>query len=500
MLSISPLRSLEQAMDYYASYYAEQDIGQGKWFGKGAKLLNFKGHTKLEDFRSVLEGRLSSNITMQITTENRRPGYDLTFSAPKSVSILALIGNDERILEAHRNAVNKTLEYLEKNFAATRIKPQGKIEINKTDNLLMVKFEHFESRALDPELHTHTIIINSTCRSDHKWRTLYFDWVYDNKMLLGVIYRGELAQALMQLGYEITQISEKGLFELKDFSKETMKLFSKRREQIEDELKAKGLSSSRSAQIANFATRDNKVKINLEELKLNWNKELEEHGFNLDLIQAYISQAKELGPVTLDNPYALAVKAIKATAKDLSDWHGVFTIQELIKHAGWLNVSNCSPMLLEKAVADEFRSGDLLYLNNDLCTTQTARDLEILNVLNMRQSKDRISPMLYKFGAIYLSKQVTDLKTRQIALTTLLTNTDQQIVVTAKDTINYTATMKSFAEISYEYGFYPIGITQTSKRKAEFKLELKLKRAQTIQGFLLVVLIEQKKSNYTLMI
>ncbi|MGI9214910.1 MAG: hypothetical protein ACR2HS_04555, partial [Gammaproteobacteria bacterium] len=146
----------------------------------------------------------------------------------------------------------------------------------------------------------------------------------------------------------------------------------------------------------------------------------------------------------------------------------MFTTKELIKTAGGLSISNYSPELINKVIAEQFKSGELLYLTNDFCTTQTARDLEMLNIFNMRQGKNKLCPMFSWMAANYLTKKTTEIKEMQPVLKTLLTNADCQLVVSAKNPTNYTFTMKSFVDLSYKYGFYPLGITQTLKRKAEF--------------------------------
>ena len=116
MLSIYTLKSAGKAAGYYQqdNYYAKEgEPPQGIWFGNSAQLLNLAGNAKLPEFVAKLEGRLSIDITMEATTKNHRPGYDLTFSAPKSVSILAIVGKDERVLNAHKIAVDEALNYLE---------------------------------------------------------------------------------------------------------------------------------------------------------------------------------------------------------------------------------------------------------------------------------------------------------------------------------------------------------------------------------------------------
>lgn len=478
------LKSAKKATDYYQEdYYAKEGESQGIWFGEGAKLLGKSDGCSIEQFKAALEGKISSDIDLKGNKPVHRPGYDLTFSAPKSVSILAVITKDERIFDAHRLAVNETLKYIEEHYGATRLKSNGQLNIKTTKNLLAVKFEHTDSRALDPNLHTHTVIMNATKCADGKWRTLYFDEIYDNKMLFGAIYRGHLAQRLMKQGLEIVQTTESGLFELKGFDERLIKQLSKRREQITTELNNLGLSGAKAAQIANFNTRDDKMKVDPGHLELAWTIELQKCGVSIEWLKEYSNQAINRGSVAPLNPYNLVYSAVNKAAHELGEWKSAFKIDELKKLAMGISVNSGSPMLLDKVIAEQFKHGDLLFLKNDLCTTQAARDLEMLNVLNMRHGKNKVLPIATNLGANYLARNYTD--TVRTSLKTLLTNSDQQLVVASSSLENYIAALKPLVKISYQQGACPIGITQTFKRVKDLSEELGIKRTQTIIGFLL---------------
>ncbi len=484
MLTMNTLKSAKKATDYYQEdYYAKEDGSQGVWFGEGAKLLGKSGGCSVEQFKAALEGKLAPDIDLKGNKQVHRPGYDLTFSAPKSVSILAVITKDERIFETHRLAVDETLKYIEEHYGATRLKSDGQVNIEKTKNLLAVKFEHTDSRALDPNLHTHTVIMNATKRDDGHWRTLYFDEIYDNKMLFGAIYRGLLAQGLMTRGFEITQTTHTGLFELKAFSQILIDQMSKRREQIVTELDNLGLSGAKAAQIANFNTRDAKVKIDPKQLESDWTIELQKCGFSIEWLKEYSNQAAARGSVTPLNPYNLVYSAVNQAACELSVWKSVFNIDELKKLATGISVNSGAPMILDKVIAEQFKNGDLLFLKDNLCTTQAARDLEMLNVLNMKQGKNKVLPMVTNLGANYLAIHYHDAICT--SLKTLLTNSDNQMVVISSSLKNYIETLKPLVEISYQHGACPIGITQTFKRLKDLSKELGIKRTQTIEGFLL---------------
>ena len=141
-----------------------------------------------------------------------RKGIDFTFSAPKSVSIQALVKGDERIVAAHDAAVKKSLELMQ-GFAATRKKKGGLSFRERTGNLVAATFRHELSRAQDPQLHTHAIVMNLTRRSDGEWRALSNEDLLKNVKVVGAFYRATLAAELKALGFDLRE-TRKGGWEL----------------------------------------------------------------------------------------------------------------------------------------------------------------------------------------------------------------------------------------------------------------------------------------------
>ena len=162
--------------DYYTSGGADPDA-QGQWFGQGAERLGLAGAVDRDEFRSLLEGRMPDGQQLGTIREaggpvEHRPGYDLTFSAPKSVTLIAEMGGDKAVIEAHQSAVRTALGWVEQNVAATRVKSAGEIHRETTGNLLIATFQHDTNRNHDPQLHTHSVVVNATQREDGKWRSL----------------------------------------------------------------------------------------------------------------------------------------------------------------------------------------------------------------------------------------------------------------------------------------------------------------------------------------
>lgn len=224
----------------------------------------------------VLE--LYSQAVSKITRPTeRRGGYDLTFCAPKSVSIVALVHNDKEVLQAHRKAVLKALDEVERNYAKTRIGGDAKREIENAKKLLMATFEHDMSRDLDPHLHTHSVIFNLIQREDGEWRSLHADDFRTFSKYIGMVYQNELAHEIKKLGYEI-EVNQNGTFEIRGIPAELKEHFSKRRNFMVKEL---GVTDQKSARDLVKVERVKKSdKIDREKEYAKW--KFEERIFNYD--------------------------------------------------------------------------------------------------------------------------------------------------------------------------------------------------------------------------
>ncbi|EAC0244703.1 conjugative relaxase [Escherichia coli] len=162
MLSFSVVKSAGSAGNYYTdkdNYYVLGSMGE-RWAGQGAEQLGLQGSVDKDIFTRLLEGRLPDGADlsrMQDGSNKHRPGYDLTFSAPKSVSMMAMLGGDKRLIDAHNQAVDFAVRQVEA-LASTRVMTDGQSETVLTGNLVMALFNHDTSRDQDPQLHTHVVV------------------------------------------------------------------------------------------------------------------------------------------------------------------------------------------------------------------------------------------------------------------------------------------------------------------------------------------------------
>ena len=221
--SIGAVASPAQGVSYYErdGYYARDDPAHrdaSAWTGRGAEALGLEGPVDPETFRGVLAGEVPDGTGRRLGLRDRdgnvhhRPGRDVTFSAPKSVSLAALIGGDGRIVAAHDRAVARTLAWIEANVVETRMKdPEtGRMVRAGGQGMVAATFRHDASRNLDPQLHTHAVLANMVRDEDGKWRTMANERLYASKML--AMYRSELARELGALGYRIEKTHADGWF------------------------------------------------------------------------------------------------------------------------------------------------------------------------------------------------------------------------------------------------------------------------------------------------
>lgn len=286
MLSISNVSNSAGASSYYekADDYYSRDRSPSSWSGRGAAELGLAGEVKADDFRAMLKGELPNGERIHHAALGHRGGTDLTFSAPKSVSVQAMIGGDTRLLAAHETAVARALEYAE-SIAACRVTEAGHVSKVTTGNLVVAQFRHDLSRAADPQLHTHCVVLNATQRADGEWRAVDNEAFYRQKMLMGAYYRSELAKEVRALGYGVRVTHHDGRFELAHITGKQIGDFSSRSRMIEEVLKSKGLRredvSAQKLQTLTLQTREKKTDLDRAILHAEWQKRGQEAGLDL---------------------------------------------------------------------------------------------------------------------------------------------------------------------------------------------------------------------------
>lgn len=293
MLNTTTIRrqSVGKVVNYYSDgaddYYSKDGAGH-KWLGTASEDFELNGQSvDKKDFGRLLDGEIDDNTRMRrFTTDasKERLAVDLTFTAPKTVSMQALIHGDERIIQAHEKAVAAAVAEAEK-FAAARVTKDGKTSVEMTGNLAVATFRHETSREQEPHLHTHAVVMNMTKRSDGEYRALMNDYIFKNATHISHTYNAELSRELEKMGFEI-RYDKNGAFDLAHISEAQKEAFSSRRAQIDAALEAKGLSREESTveqrNDAALATRAYKRTTSREELHQEWKKTAQEIGVDFE--------------------------------------------------------------------------------------------------------------------------------------------------------------------------------------------------------------------------
>jgi conjugative relaxase-like TrwC/TraI family protein len=284
-----------RAASYYEDGADDYYAGEGEasaWQGRGAEDLGLSGAVDSGRFRELLAGHVTANgdtsrTATRLDAQNRI-GIDLTFSAPKSVSLQALVGGDARLVEAHDRAVSRAIAAAEER-AQARKKVNGQSHVENTRNLVVAKFRHETSREQDPQLHTHALVLNLTRRPDGEWRALRNDEIVKATKYLGAVYRAELAAEVQKLGYGLRH-ERQGMFELVHMKRAQLATFSQRAAQIERRLAAEGLTpetaTAAQKQRVKLATRPRKVSADRDALFAEWQERAREVGNRLQEAEA----------------------------------------------------------------------------------------------------------------------------------------------------------------------------------------------------------------------
>ncbi|MGG6286632.1 MobF family relaxase [Leptolyngbya sp. AN03gr2] len=319
MLSVSSVGSAGGAATYFSKddyYVGDGPAELSEWAGKGAEALGLKGPVSKEDFEKVLDGKLPDG-TIVNGNEKRQNGMDMTFSMPKSASLLAQIGGDKRILEAQIAAVKATMSYAEQQLAEARdYSRNSKGEPVGTGKLVYALFQHDTSRALDPQNHTHAVIANLTQDKDGKWKALHNGELWKNNSVLGSIYNAALRSNFEKLGYETKITGKHGQFEIVGVERNVIEAFSRRSQQIDAKARELGVSTPQGRDAVVVNTRDPKLNPgDKEALRAEWAERAKGLGFDA---RALVEAARERAESGKERSHG-SLEQVRATVSAVGD-------------------------------------------------------------------------------------------------------------------------------------------------------------------------------------
>jgi conjugative relaxase-like TrwC/TraI family protein len=515
MLTISKPLSASQAQTYHAkdftsaeqNYWRKDGSTQGEWHGKLAVKLELAGAVGAEEFARLSEGQdprtadqlIRHRVVQQykgadgkcVVPAEHRAGWDATFSAPKSVSLSALVGGDNRVREAHRAAVNLALDELER-YTQARI--GGNHPAETTGQFVAAKFEHDTARPVDgyaaPQLHTHTVIFNMTERGDGTTRALQPQGLFDSQQFATAVYQSELTHRLRNLGYEI-EAGRSGAPEIKGYSREYLDASSPRSQQIREYLERNGFYGHESAQIAAHSTRDGK-RIHAPAEVLAAHRQLAaEFGYQADKVVADARERAQ-GQTLQADAKARQAKASEAVtfARERSfEREAVTDERALFRDALRRGMSETTYAEVRVSFESRIASGEFQTVagqkydtGRQFTTAETIRnEREILR--RMAQGQNQASPMMSIQDAVRVSESRQQLNSVQrAAIEQILTSRDVVQGLQGRAGGGKSTTLSGIREGAEKRGYAVEGFAPTSRAAQQLR-DVGIS-ADTLQGFI----------------
>ena len=381
MITISKVSHAGQALGYYAEkddYYREGGAAPAHFFGEGAAALGLHGPLVRENsdaFAALLEGRVDGARVsdpdhegdvrvrgQQVGQADRHtPGWDVTFSAPKSASIAALAAGDDRLVAAHDRAVQAALAHLEQHAIVTRQRDEdGGYVWRHGEGMVAAVFRHTTSRNADPQLHSHVVVANVTRDPETgAWRSLDSREIYAVQAEANAIYVNTLARGAREAGYSVdwsVNAQDHPSFELREVPAELREAWSSRTAEIDAALAARGLTretaSAEEKQVATLATRAPKSVEDRAALAAEWRATARAQGFGPE----QRPQGREADPAARS---AAADAAVARAVEHLAERDARFSVRDLLHQARLASQGKAGEKELQAAIARAKESGEL---------------------------------------------------------------------------------------------------------------------------------------------
>ena len=461
--------------------------------GKGGWPIEFglSGAVSSEDFANLSQGqhpqtgeqlvRQRSSYEYQdaegktIKTMEHRAGWDATFSAPKSVSLTALVGGDERVREAHRESVRVALDQLER-YTQARI--GGNHPPETTGKFVAAKFEHDTARPVDgyvaPQLHTHVVVFNVTERDNGQPRAIQPHSLFASQQFATAVYQSELTYRVRQLGYEITT-GRSGAPEIKGYTQEYLDASSPRSQQIREYLERTGRSGKEAAEIAAHSTRDRKEIHSPAEVMAAHRKLAADFGHQAD---AVVRTARERSqhqekPVNSLN----RVRESLTFSRDKNfEREAVVDERALIRDGlrrgmGEITYTQVRANLDSRLASGEFRIVERPQSipGRQFTTVKTIQaEHEILR--RMREGLDHLEPILSRPQAIAVADQYSQLnRAQRTVIEDVLSSRDRIQGIQGFAGSGKTSTLVAIRTAAEEQGFQVEGFAPTSRAARQLK-------------------------------
>ncbi|MEI9979072.1 MAG: MobF family relaxase [Edaphobacter sp.] len=515
MLRISKALSASQAQTYHAreftspdqSYWSRGQEVPGEWQGRLAEKFGLSGPVGAEEFARLSEGQhpVTGDQLIQhrqayeyqnadgktIKSVEHRAGWDATFSAPKSISLTALVGGDERIRDAHRQAVTTALTELER-YTQARI--GGNNPAETTGQFIAAKFEHDTARPVDgyaaPQLHTHAVLFNVTERDNGQTRALQERGLFDSQQFATAVYQSELTYRLRNLGYEI-EAGRSGAPEIKGYTQEYLDASSPRSQQIRDRMEQSGFHGHEAAEIAAHSTRDKKLIQSPAEVLGAHRQIAAEFGNQADKIVAEArARSQEQGAERVPERRQQVAQEAVTFARDRSfEREAVTDERDLFRDALRRGMSETTFAEVRASFAARVASGEFQVMpgqkhdtGRQFTTAETIRaEKEVLR--RMAQGRNQAAPILSIQDAVRRTESQQQFNSAQrIAVEEILTSRDTVQGLQGRAGSGKTSVLRSIREGAEQRGYVVEGFAPTSR--AAHQLRDAGIGADTLQGFL----------------
>jgi conjugative relaxase-like TrwC/TraI family protein len=514
MITISKPISAGQAQAYHQeeftnareNYYTQGERVRGEWHGRLAEEWGLKGEVSEEQFSRLANGqhpetaeqlvRHRESFEYQnekgdtVKTMEHRAGWDATFSAPKSVSLTALVGGDERVREAHRESVGVALDELER-FVQARM--GGNNPAETTGKWIAAKFEHDSARPVDgyaaPQLHTHVVFFNLTQTEDGKARAIQPQELYKSQQYGTAVYQAELGYRLRELGYEIAA-GKNGAPEIKGYSQEYLEASSPRSQQIRAHLQEHGLEGAGPAQIAAHRTRDAKSPLSAEEMFERHRVLADAHG---NQAQRVVEEARTRGPQEHHNTQESQTRAQEALTYS-RDRHiereAVVGERDLMRDALRRGMGETSFREVRENFEQRLGSREFVEVGQERTgtvgrsiTTREMLDYERDNIAQMKAGQGRHEPLASEQSREDLAGKFGHLSNSQRqAVEEILSSRDQVVGLEGTAGAGKTTSLAAIREAAERQGYQVEGLAPTSR--AAHQLEEAGIQSSTLQHHL----------------
>lgn len=527
MMTLSKALNASQAKKYYdaeytnsrESYYTEEECIEGEWFGKLAKKWGLEGAVNKEAFARLTEGQhphtgvqLVRRVTAKeyenqygekIKNSEHRAGSDATFSAPKSVSLAALVGDDERIREAHRKAVKTAMGELE-NYVQARM--GGKNPAQTTRNFAAALFEHDSARPdkttgyAAPQLHTHAVIFNLTQIEKDKIKPLQPVELYRSQKYATAIYRSVLSEELQKLGYEVRVHTRTGAPEIVGFSEEYLVASSPRRKQIEAEateiksrLAQQGINVKEGAGLNQAAAKLDRKSKHYDRAEMRQRHREMDTTFDHQAVRA-VEVARERGTSSLNNEEAKkrAQVAVTFARQNAAAREAVVDKRQVMVDALRRNMTFTTHDAVVHELSQRVADGEFIQIQRfdrfEELTTSQMLALERSNIHQMLAGRDTQEPILKRKQASQLIKEIFERKGKKStfdqykAVGSILVSRDRVVGLQGLAGTGKTTALAILREAVERQGFVVQGLAPTGR--AADKLAESGIKTTTLQGFL----------------